>query len=266
MAHCHYEAAFSCHMLASEILSMFACFGLIFHTWGLLPLEACWTSYNLFLWFYSCMKFILQLKFIDVKFSHDFILIYFVLDHLFLWSLSSLIVLWSQQNGVMTIKIGWWDCPSTRRWSYSWSCVWCFDVAGNKFAIIGKKTTWGVHSPNVAQEREVSHNQIVQDCFAKHSIYNNRFFRCWYQMRHTLFLCIMDNIYAHDNLFHTKVICMRCCWIELHPKMHMCNAHACIWPSYWCLQWILQNWKKHNIWMFVAFCESNWGSLQTNSF
>jgi hypothetical protein len=31
-------------------------------------------------------------------------------------------------------------------------------------------------SPNVAQERKVNHNKIVQDYFIKHSIYNNWLF------------------------------------------------------------------------------------------
>jgi hypothetical protein len=59
-----------------------------------LPLEACWTSCSLFLWFYLCMKFILRLKFVDGNFLHDLILVYFVIDNLFLWPLSSLIILW----------------------------------------------------------------------------------------------------------------------------------------------------------------------------
>jgi hypothetical protein len=84
-----------------------------------LLLEACWASWSLFLWFYLCVKFILRLKLVDAKFSHDLILIYFVTDHLFSWSLSSLIILWLQQNGMMAIIIVWWDCPSIRRWSYS---------------------------------------------------------------------------------------------------------------------------------------------------
>jgi len=93
-----------------------------------LLLEACWASWSLFLWFYLCVKFILWLKLVDAKFSHDLILIYFVIDHLFLWSLSSLIILWLQQNGVMVTRIVWWDCPNTKRWSYNWSCVWCFNL------------------------------------------------------------------------------------------------------------------------------------------
>ncbi len=138
MAHHHYGVAFSCNVSTSEILSMFACFGLVFCACGL------FATWSLFLWFYSCVKFILRLKLVDAKSSHDLILIYFVPHHFFLWSLSFLIILWLQQNGAMATRIDWWDCPSTGKWSYNQSCVWCFDVASTKFATTCKKATWGI--------------------------------------------------------------------------------------------------------------------------
>jgi hypothetical protein len=67
-----------------------------------LPLEACWTSCNLFLWFYSCVKFILRWKLIDVKSSHDLILMYFVPNHFF----NDLCLLWSFCGHN---KMVWWQ-------------------------------------------------------------------------------------------------------------------------------------------------------------
>jgi hypothetical protein len=61
-----------------------------------------------------------------------------------------------------------------------------------------------VHSLNIAQECKVGHSWIVWNYFAEHPIYNDWFFCHQYQMCHTLFLHIMDNICAHDNCFVQK--------------------------------------------------------------
>jgi hypothetical protein len=129
---------------ASEILLMFAHFGLIFHAYGLF---AAWSLLSILqlvplIWFMCEIYFVIKVHW--CKFSHDSILIYFVPNHFFNDFFSFLIILWLQQNGTMTTRTDWWDCLNIGKRSYNWSCVWCFDVACTKFATTNKKTTWGI--------------------------------------------------------------------------------------------------------------------------
>jgi hypothetical protein len=45
---------------------------------------------------------------------------------------------------------------------------------------------------------------ILHDYFVKHLIYGEQLFWHWYQMRHPLFLRIVENICAHDPYFIQK--------------------------------------------------------------
>jgi hypothetical protein len=85
MARRHYGVAFSCNISAFEILLMFACFGFDFlHLWIVCRLKLVEHLVTCSYYFYSCVKFILQLKLVGAKSLHDLILIYFITDHLFL--------------------------------------------------------------------------------------------------------------------------------------------------------------------------------------
>jgi hypothetical protein len=83
MSHHHYGLHFhaTCWLLKSYWCShAFDWFFMLVDCWSL---EACWTSCNLFLWFYLCVKFFLWLKLVNAKNLHDLILIYFVPNHFF---------------------------------------------------------------------------------------------------------------------------------------------------------------------------------------
>ncbi len=88
--------------------------------------EACWTSCTLFLWFYSCVYFTTEARWCKIFAWFDFNIFCY-------WSFMFMIFVFFDHFVVGTKwhdgnKIVWWNCPSTRKWSYCWSCVWCFNL------------------------------------------------------------------------------------------------------------------------------------------
>jgi hypothetical protein len=59
-------------------------------------------------------------------------------------------------------------------------------------------------TPNVETGREVGHIRIFHDYFAMWPIYNDKSFRCLFQMCRKLFLRIMEAIIVHDSYFLQK--------------------------------------------------------------
>ncbi len=59
------------------------------------------------------------------------------------------------------------------------------------------------------------------------------------------------------SLFCLEERCVWCFRLELDSIMHKCFAHACIRSSWWCMWWILQDWRKHFTWMSQVLCESD---------